>query len=209
MELSNSNFDSQQYVSHAGAKSANFERGHKKIESLQTLEDILRASGLVRASQGEIYDVINDQNLYCRSHSFSGIRDLFENRRDIVMKSFQGEPNMCRMSFGDGVRVAMEEGFPEDVKSGIKVIMAFDIGKENGFSLKTISRDSPLFKVKPKMANISVIGDGTIHTENVRMLFIRIHSSVLTEEEREEYFDEDDRGGKQFIILHYTKKTVH
>lgn len=177
----------------------------KSIENFQELENFLDHNGFRCATQEEILTIINDMSLLCRSHQFSDVQSLLENERPIKLKSFDGA-NMCHISFGQGIRTAMDEGFANDIKNGIKVVVVFERNHLSSLQ-ETIKKDDSLWKTKPKTAQVSAIGEGSIFPEDVRLLVFRIHKNLLNKSLRDDLDDE----GKTFLFRSFTKKsrTLH
>ncbi len=175
----------------------------KNIENFQELKNFLDKNGFRSATQEELFTITNNYTLLCRSHHFSDIQLLLEIGRPIKLQSFDGA-NMCRMSRGQGIRIAMEEGFAKDVRSGIKTVIVFE--KSHLSSLQeTLKKDDSLWLTKPKTAQVSAIGEGSIFPEDIRLLVFRIHKNLLNKSLRDDLDDE----GKTFLFRSFTKKVVH
>lgn len=169
------------------------------------IERQLSSYGFTHVGAEKMSAIINAPNLYCRSLSFSEVENLFENGKKISVENSNNHTNMCRISYGDGIRTAMQEGFSKDINQGIKVVIIFDIinnSEESSFKIFGLPEDSSLYETKPETARVSMIGHGNLDTTNIHALVVRFHKSSFNKEDQEEFFDEN----QNFVTMYYLKK---
>lgn len=173
------------------------------------LENTLEKCGFNLADTNSLSEIFNESHLVCRSESFTKVIDLISENKTIEIHDTSGEANMCSMSSADGYRTAMVEGFSgKDVSNRVKVVITFS---PNHVSTERISKDSSLWELKPKTAEVSLSGKGKIDSEDIEMVSFRFPASYYPEgflsESEKDSLDENEI---QFIVRHYIKeKNVH
>lgn len=178
--------------------------------SFTELEESLAGAGFSLADPQTVHAIFHDNNLLCRSENFSQVMDLIVNHRPIQIANEDNQANMCTMSSTNGYRVAMEEGFSgKDVGGVLKVVISFDGSQIENHG--HVPFDNDLWKYKPKTAEVSIVGSGTISPDDIALVSFRIPtkfypSNKLTEQE----FEMLEGTAIPFIVRHYTnKKTTH
>lgn len=184
---------------------------HVEAALFENLEHDLSQENFTLASNVELSEIFNTQTLLCRSESFTRALDLLLEKKSITLRN-KGIANMCTLSSGTGFRTAMQEGFSgKDVEGMVKVVLTFR--GEHLADHAPIALDNPLWELKPKTAQVSLVGGGDIEFDDVEMISFRfpVHyypENLLSETERES-LEEDHI---KFIVRHYIpnkKRTLH
>lgn len=177
--------------------------GHEDERVFETLEEDLDLAGFTQGETREVFDVMHEPGLLCRSEAFGRVMDLLLEQKDIVIENPEDDANMCRVDGGAGFRTAMLEGFSgKDVDGAVKVVMTFE-----GSHLEShhpISRDSKLWETKPSTAAVSLRGRGSILFDDIRMVSFRFPVRFFPKESlRESERDRFEDGQLDFIVRHY------
>ncbi len=172
---------------------------------LLDLELDLENGGFLLAKTNEVFEKMHNQELLCRSESFSEVMSAVIDGKDIELRNPENDANMCVVAGGSGFRTAMIEGFSgKDVSGTVKAVVTFR--KNHLVSIDPITRDSRLWELKPETAQVSLRGEGIISPDDIEMVSLRFPvrffpEEMLTEEEADRLGDEQIR----FIVRHYIK----
>jgi hypothetical protein len=183
-----------------------------EIPAFLHLEEVLRESGFNLGDTSEVLRVLYDEELICRSESFTKVTELLVEGAPIPLDNEDKHANMCIMASGAGFKTAMQEGFSgKDVGGVVKVVVSFK--GEHLSSRSQIGREDSLWETKRETAQLSLVGEGEIHREDVEMVSFRFPvkyfpESQLTEDEKDMF----EENAVHFIVRHYVperKRTVH
>jgi small nuclear ribonucleoprotein (snRNP)-like protein len=183
----------------------------EKVKVFEDLNNNLENEGFINADVSEVARIVNNNSLICRSESFDNVMNLILDETPIKLID-KDQANMCTMSYGDGLRTAMIEGFSGRTVSGmVKVVLTFN--KSHLTSSDRVPADNDIWRTKPETAKVSLIGEGYIMTDDVEMVSFRFPAhffpeELLIEEEKERLENENI----PFIIRHYipnNKITAH
>lgn len=177
--------------------------GHEDERVFETLEEDLDLAGFTQGETHEVFELMHESGLLCRSEAFGRVMDLLLEQKDIIIENLEDDANMCRVDGGAGFRTAMLEGFSgKDVDGAVKVVMTFE--GDHLDSRHPIGRDSGLWETKPSTAAVSLSGRGSIRFEDIRMVSFRFPvrffpKESLKESERDRFED----GQIDFVVRHY------
>jgi hypothetical protein len=181
------------------------ESGNLDISTFKELEMILENAGFETANPSDVFTILDDTSLICRSESFTNLMDLVENNNPIELTNPYNEANVCTMSSGEGFRTAMTEGFAgKDVGHHIKTVISFI--PNNLIKSESVARDSSLWELKPKTAQFSKIATGIINKDDLRMISCRFPIDFYPEDFlSEKELDMLEFDDTKFIVRHYIK----
>ncbi len=200
---------------------ANLSNGFRKLLSSESfddsevfnyLEENLSQAGFSLANETSVSSILNSNSLICRSESFNEAIDLILASEPIELINEDNHANMCVMAYGEGFKVAMNEGFSgQEVGGVVKVVLTFH--KTHLDSSKQIPSDDNLWLTKPNTAELSLAGKGEIALDDLVMVSFRFPvrfypEELLTDSEQERLDDAEIK----FIVRHYIpnhEKTTH
>lgn len=176
------------------------------------LEETLTEVGFSLGDTSDVLGVIYDDTLVCRSESFTRTLSALDQGNNIELSNQKNRANMCIMASGKGFKTAMQEGFSgKDVGGVVKVVISF---APQHLDTKTlVNKDDDLWRTKPETAQVSLVGNGLIELEDIKMISFRFPvkyfpENLLSEDEKNQH--EEDKIG--FIVRHYLpikKETLH
>ncbi len=172
------------------------------------IEKTLYESGFSLANENMIAEVLNTQNILCRSESFEKVIDVLTLGKDINITNENDEANMCIMASGIGLKTAMIEGFAgKEVAFKVKVVITFK--KDHLIDAKPLDHHSRLWDTKRETAEVSLKGRGKIVKDDIVMVSMRFPiqyfpHTFLTEREQEDLDEEKI----SFVVRHYLPKTM-
>lgn len=182
---------------------------YTETEIFKDLEHTLLEHNFTLAGNDAVRHVFQNNALFCRSESFTNVLRLITEQEPLSIQNNAQQANLCIMAGGEGFKTAMLEGFSgKDVDGKVKVVMVF---KGDHLSTHTsIPSTNELWNTKPKTAQVSLVGKGHVHPEDLHMVSFRfpINFFPLNNEEREAYKED----GINFIVRHYIsqkEETVH
>ncbi|QQS61291.1 MAG: hypothetical protein IPN70_05405 [Candidatus Moraniibacteriota bacterium] len=165
----------------------------------EKIENFLRDHNFNKANQRDVLAITQDSSLLCRSLNFSDIEKLLEEQYKTFRIPTQEEANTCSMSFGEGIRTALQEGFSQDISRGMKFVLSFTSSSVKQSSLQ---KDSPLWETKPKNSHLFCKIEGHLSLSNIKMITIRFHKDALPFDEQEDLEENE----LSFLTKHYIKK---
>lgn len=177
-----------------------------ETEIFNTLENMLNAEGLQLATTPEVVKIFNETDIICRNESLTQTLKLIHTHTPITILNRNKHANMCRISFGNGFRVAMSEGFSgKEVGGKMNVVISF---RDTNLVTKTnILPTDSLWELKPNTAKVSIVGSGIISFDDIQMVSFKfpVHlfpSRLLTVDE----VDLLDEEKIHSIVRHYIRK---
>lgn len=180
-------------------------QGYEDRHVFETFEEDLDLAGFTLGETREVFEIMHEPKLFCRSESFSRVMDLILEQKDIEIANPEDDANMCHVDGGAGFRTAMLEGFSgKDVDGVVKVVITFEGG--HLVDHNPISRYSELWETKPKTAAVSIRGRGKIVFDDIRMASFRFPAHFFPKESLLE--SEQDRladGQLAFVVRHYIR----
>lgn len=180
-------------------------QGREDEHVFETLEEDLDLAGFALGETREVFEIMHEPGLLCRSEAFGRVMDLLLEQKAIEIENPEDDANMCRVDGGAGFRTAMLEGFSgRDVDGIVKIVMTFE--GEHLVNCDPISRDSSLWETKPETAAVSLRGRGQVAFDDIRMVSFRFPvrffpKDALMESEQDRFED----GQLAFVVRHYIR----
>ena len=178
----------------------------EKENIVEELEAQLHAQGYELGTNSEVMQIFSDPTLVCRSDSFSKVLRSVSEDSELEIQNPDGYANMCAVAQGEGMRIAMQEGFGnKDTGGRVKTVLTFN-PVHLSFAA-SIPKDNELWTAKPKSAAVSLAGAGEVYPEDIVMVSFRFPiqfypESFLTDSEKDKLDDENI----SFVVRHYIRK---